>query len=62
MNKKGQVVIRHLFDSFTQDVQTLPEEYRQLISADYPKERVVADYIAGMTDTYAQKEYQTLFE
>ena len=62
MNKKGQVVIRHLFDSFTQDIQTLPEEYRQLISSEYTKERVVADYIAGMTDTYAQKEYQTLFE
>mgnify|MGYP001194003680 CR=1 FL=1 len=61
MNKKGQVVIRHLFDSFTQDIQTLPEEYRQLISSEYTKERVVADYIAGMTDRFAVEEHKKLF-
>ncbi len=61
MNKKGQLIIRQLFDAFTQDSRLLPDHYRARIGSDYLKERVVADYIAGMTDIYAQKEYQTIF-
>jgi dGTPase len=38
----------------------LPPRFRRLAEED-GKERAVADYIAGMTDRYAQKEYGLLF-
>jgi dGTP triphosphohydrolase len=62
MNKKGQLVINQLFNAFTSDIQLLPKLYQQLISEDYQKERVICDYIAGMTDNYAIQEYQTIYE
>lgn len=61
MNRKGQQIIRDLFHVFTQDVRLLPQDYQARVSPDYPKERVVADYIAGMTDVYAQKEHTAIF-
>ena len=61
MNKKGQMIVKALFDIFTQDSRLLPENHKAKIQANIPKERVVADYIAGMTDIYAQKEYETIF-
>ncbi len=60
MNKKGQHIIRCLFDAFTQDPKLLPLHHQDRIG-DTSVQRVVADYIAGMTDVFAQKEYQTLF-
>lgn len=61
MNKKGQLIIEQLFTAFINDRGLLPEKVRDLICSDNSKERVVADYIAGMTDNYAHKEYFELF-
>ena len=60
MNKKGQHIIHQLFTHFTQDMNLLPLSYSQKISDSYPLHRVVCDYIAGMTDVYALKEYNGL--
>jgi len=62
MNKKGQLIIRQLFELFKADAKLLPESYRKKMAASDCPERVVADYIAGMTDVYAQREYETLFQ
>jgi dGTPase len=42
------------------DLRLLPEQYQQnaLKEGDH---RVIADYIAGMTDRYAVKEHRRLF-
>ena len=61
MNIKGQHIIQQLFDAFTQDPKLLPTHYQVRITKECPKERVIADYIAGMTDIYATKEFQKLF-
>ncbi|MDA1353287.1 MAG: deoxyguanosinetriphosphate triphosphohydrolase [bacterium] len=61
MNKKGQNIIKDLFIAFVEDRKLLPRHYQDCISSEYPLERVVCDYIAGMTDTYAEKEYDTIF-
>lgn len=61
MNKKGQNIIHDLFNAFVEDRKLLPRHFQECISHDYPLERVVCDYIAGMTDTYAEKEYDTIF-
>ena len=62
MNKKGQNIMKDLFNAFVEDVKLLPRNYQELIGKNGTKERVVCDYIAGMTDTYAEKEFDTIFK
>lgn len=59
MSWKAQHVVRQLFDLFMQEPGLMPEEFQQRAHSEKP--RAVADYIAGMTDRYAMKEYQRLF-
>jgi dGTPase len=48
-----------LFDAFSDDPRLLPPAYQSSDAAAQP--RLIAHYIAGMTDRYALKEYQRLF-
>ena len=66
----AQQVVRDLFDAYLADPGQLPPAYHQVHNdrldtgsahAASPKpERVVADYIAGMTDRFATKEHERL--
>jgi dGTPase len=58
--KKAKHVVEELFAYYLKHVDELPGEYRKYIEAD-GKERAVADYIAGMTDNYAIRDYVRLF-
>jgi dGTPase len=68
MTSKAQRVVQQLFEAFFKDVSLMPPEYRdQAICGETPQRdaaraRVVADYIAGMTDRYAILEHRRLFE
>lgn len=59
---KGQKIVTELFDTFMTDPERLltPKEFAK--GQNLSMERVVCDYIAGMTDEYATKRYQQLFE
>ncbi|PMS20913.1 deoxyguanosinetriphosphate triphosphohydrolase [Trinickia dabaoshanensis] len=59
MASKARRVIRGLFDAFSEDARLLPPAYFANDAAAQP--RLIAHYIAGMTDRYALKEYQRLF-
>ena len=65
---KGQKIITELFDAFATDpTRLLPPEHAarwRKASRDERQDehRVICDYIAGMTDEYATKQYQQLFE
>ena len=67
LQKRSEIIIEKLWQSF-RDYESgsliLPpdwiESYRQH-QAVWPWERLVADYIAGMTDSYAEKVYAELF-
>ncbi|QJP73349.1 deoxyguanosinetriphosphate triphosphohydrolase [Burkholderia glumae] len=59
MANKAQRVIKGLFDAFTGDSRLLPPAYQHADPA--LQARLVAHYIAGMTDRFALKEYQRLF-
>lgn len=59
MTSKAQRVVRGLFEAFREDPRLLPPAYLAEDEAAQP--RLIAHYIAGMTDRYAQKEYQRLF-
>ena len=63
MTSKAQRIVRELFQIFMQDVKLMPDEFQQRAKLDSPTDqaRAVADYIAGMTDRYAIREYQRLF-
>ena len=60
-NIKGQRIIRGLFEAFSEDIKLLPESYQAKLGKSEPLPRVVADYIAGMTDDYALQEYHTIY-
>ena len=62
MTAKVQVMIRDLFQAYTEDVQLMPAQYAaEAASLDEAgRARVVADYIAGMTDRYAMAAHESL--
>ncbi len=67
MTNKANKIIQALFDAFMHDPYLLPPETllyisnKQTENKDPARARVIADYIAGMTDRYAIEEYRKLF-
>ena len=59
---KGQKIVTELFDTFMIDPERLLTKREAAKMKTLPVERVICDYIAGMTDEYATKRYQQLFE
>jgi dGTPase len=59
MTAKAQRIVRELFEAFMETPRLLPAQYQEKARAD--RARAIADYIAGMTDRYAIKEYRRLF-
>jgi dGTPase len=64
MTSKAKRVVRNLFELFLAEPQTLPTFWRlqaQNVEGD-SRARVIADYIAGMTDRFAVDEHRRLFD
>lgn len=60
--KKAQQLIAALYQYYLRHPDKLPEEYRRMIGQQgEKKERVVCDYIAGMSDSYAICKFEELF-
>jgi len=59
MTNKARRVVRDLFKAFIDEPQLMPPQYHAQAATDTA--RTVADYIAGMTDRYAIREYRRLF-
>jgi dGTPase len=64
MTSNARRVVRDLFELYMREPGCLPADWReQLDPADkHRSARVVADYIAGMTDRFALDEHQRLFD
>ena len=68
MSHKAGNVITKLFDAMLNDLRLMPPEYREKARLEEEKTgesgraRIVSDYIAGMTDRYAIKEYKRIFD
>lgn len=60
MTTKARRIVRELFVAFLGDPRLLPPDYRRAAFND--QARAIADYIAGMTDRYAIREHNRLFE
>ena len=61
MSRKATRFIESLFTEYLADPRQLPPNVRRNDSG-APLERVICDYIAGMTDRYALREYERLFD
>ncbi len=60
MSNKARRLITELFNAFIDDPSMLPFETQAKLATE-DRYRVVCDYIAGMTDRYAIKEHERLF-
>jgi len=61
MRSKAKMVIARLFRAYNQNPMLLPKKY-QLKMKWGSRERIICDYIAGMTDRFALDEYRKLFD
>jgi dGTPase len=57
---KAKNIISMLFDTFIKEPERLPEDDKKRIEK-CGTERVVVDYIAGMTDNYAIYKFNEIF-
>jgi dGTPase len=63
MAAAGQRLLREMFAEFRRDPGLLPaRQGRRLAAGPDPLERVVGDYLAGMTDRFARREHRRLFQ
>jgi len=66
MNQHAEAVIEKIFTSYMSDLGLLPEEYQKQARLDDSTDknqqaRTVCDYIAGMTDRFAQQEFEHVY-
>ncbi|RLT38718.1 MAG: deoxyguanosinetriphosphate triphosphohydrolase [Chloroflexi bacterium] len=63
MASKANRIVRRLFDAFVTEPEQLPPATQQRVATQPGGlQRVVCDYIAGMTDRFAVLEYKRLFD
>ena len=63
MAVKAERTLTNLFHAYVARPEQLPSETRENVTSDPGGlQRVIADYLAGMTDRYAIQEYRRLFD
>jgi dGTPase len=60
----AEQIVKDLFDAYYADPRAMPEGWREGLDCTEKrvKARSVADFLAGMTDTYAIREHRRLFD
>jgi len=61
MTTKAQRFLKRMLEAYQADLHQLPPNY-QAYAEEFGAKRAIADYVAGMTDRFAQDEYRKLFE
>ena len=64
MTTKAKDIVKDLFKAFNSDFSILPLEWRNRVDSvnKSHKQRIISDYIAGMTDRYAIMEHKRIFD
>jgi len=59
---RARAVIRELFEAYVANPALLPNRYRERVDSSraMPLQRVVCDYIAGMTDRFCRQQHATI--
>jgi len=62
MTRRAQAIVEDLFTAYSDDVSLMPAEFADRAAEldQSGRARVIADYIAGMTDRFAIKAHETL--
>jgi dGTPase len=62
MTRKVQAMVQDLFVAYMEDTNRMPQQFTVHAQGakDADRARIVADYIAGMTDRYAIAAHETL--
>ena len=59
--KRAEALLSRLYQYYIEHIDILPAWYLAMIDQGQTKERVVCDYIAGMTDQYAIAKFEEYF-
>jgi dGTPase len=63
MAQKAERTLTQLFNAYLEEPAQLPESAQaRLAEGGHSLERVVCEYIAGMTDRFALEEYRKLYD
>ena len=64
MTTKAKDIVKDLFKAFNSDFSILPLEWRNRVDSvnKSHRQRIISDYIAGMTDRYAIMEHKRIFD
>jgi dGTPase len=54
-------MIQSLYRHYSDHPEEMPGEYLNLVERGEARERVICDYIAGMTDQYSMEKFSELF-
>ena len=58
---KAKAMIEQLYYFYMDHTKFLPDKYKRMMEAGESQERVVCDYIAGMTDQYCVEKFSEYF-
>lgn len=59
--QKAEHVVEELYTYYSKHPENMSAEYRKLLHQEEEKDRVVCDYISGMTDQYSLEKFHELF-
>ena len=59
--EKAKRMLKEMYMYYSKNPDSMSNEYRQLIRRGEPLERVVCDYISGMTDQYSMAKFKEIF-
>ena len=58
---KAEEIVAMLYQHYMDSPEELPSEFIRMMDEGEPKDVIVCDYIAGMTDNYAVQKFQEIF-
>lgn len=58
---KAEKLMETLYEHFMKHIDSLPEEFLNLLSEGEAKEQVVCDYVGAMTDRFAIATYNEIY-
>lgn len=59
--RKAKNMLKAMYEYYEMNFEELPDEFTGLLERGEKKERVICDYIAGMTDSYAISKFTQLY-
>jgi len=65
MTSKAKRIVSDLFNIYTQEADCLPNEWKlnyDMAKNSFARNRIITDYIAGMTDRFAINEHKKLYD